>query len=120
MTEYKKAPKGRKVLALGNALCREYKPILHAPRSVVKNGVATSWGITDGLMFNNENACSGTSPLSKGVAKPGDLALTHHDNEISILSDWPITTEKSPFNSPFDEGDERLRQFSFGITILIR
>jgi hypothetical protein len=26
------APKGRMVLAQGNALCREYKPILHAPR----------------------------------------------------------------------------------------
>lgn len=53
-----------------------------------------------------KNSCLGESPLSKGVAKPGDLLFAHVEIKSLMYKDWKNKKGKSPFSSPFDKGDE--------------
>ncbi len=103
-----KAPKGRNALAQGATLCNEFNATTFAPFSAAFNTNEVARGITDGLILKLENTGFGKSPLTKGVAKPGDLSLTHSDIKIPVVEDGAATTGtgKSPFYSPFAKGDK--------------
>ena len=100
------ALKGQVNSARGNVPGMECNPISIAPRVAIDNSDTVTWGKTGAVPLKRKIIWLGKSPLSKGVAKPGDLSLTNCEIRIPILSDGATTNRKSPFNSPFAKGDE--------------
>jgi len=100
------APKGRQVIARGATPGIECDAKNITPCSVANKSVVATWGKTGVVPLKRKIIWLGKSPLSKGVAKPGDLSLTNCEIRIPILSDGATTNRKSPFNSPFAKGDE--------------